>query len=225
MQPGRGTFGPVAIAWCDAVSGPPASADVLRRLGEPQLRRYAALSGEKAQRFLAGRSLLAGLIDEFTDAVDLGFTTTCERCGAEHGRPRLERAPVAVSISYAGSIVAVAAAALADAAGVGVDIEREPVGGGSRRLSELAALFAPSPAPDIEGWTLLEAALKADGRGVHVNPAAVRVGAVGSGRLPGARAVQIPGRHDSVDAAILAGPAGFVLTAAAAPVAPVSRSA
>ena len=67
--------------------------------------------------------------------------------------------------------------------------------------------------------------MKADGRGVRVNPAAVRVGAVGSGRLPGARAVQIPGRQDSVDAAVLAGPAGFVLTAAAAPVAPALRSA
>ena len=161
----------MAIAWCDAVSGPPASADVLRRLGEPQVRRYAALSGEKAQRFLAGRSLLAGLIDELTDAVDLGFTTTCERCGAEHGRPRLERAPVAVSVSYAGSIVAVAAAAPADAAGGGRR-HRTRAGRGVRTAGcdELAPLFAPAPAPDIEGWTLIEAALKADGRGVHGRP-------------------------------------------------------
>ena len=113
------------------------------------MRRYAALSGEKAQRFLAGRSLMAGLIDEFTDAVDLGFTTTCERCGAEHGRPRLERAPVAVSISYAGSVVAVAAAALADAAGVGVDIEREPVGGeaGASASSQRFSHRRPRPTP------------------------------------------------------------------------------
>jgi len=47
------------------------------------MRKYAALSGDAAQRFLAGRSLLADLIEELTDVADLGFTTTCERCGAD----------------------------------------------------------------------------------------------------------------------------------------------
>ncbi|HEX5728507.1 hypothetical protein [Microbacterium sp.] len=224
MTAGRAGFGPVRLAWCDAETSPPASVDVLRRLGEPQVRRYEALSGAGAQRFLAGRSLLAELIAEFTDAAGLGFTTTCERCGAEHGRPRVTGAPVAISVSYAGSVVAVAAASLSDTTGVGVDIERAPGGDAGARLAELAPLFAPAPAPDLEGWTLLEAALKADGRGVRVDLAAVRVGEVGSGRLPAARAVRIPGRVDTVDAAIIPGPDGFVLTAAAAPAAPVSQS-
>ena len=190
-----------------------------RILGEQQARRYASLSGVRAQRFLAGRWLLAELIAELTDETDLGFTTTCERCGADHGRPRLERAPVAVSVSYAGSMVAVAASRREDAAEVGVDIEREPGGGAHSRLDDLAPLFAPAAAPDTQGWTLVEAALKADGRGVSVDLAEVHVCEVGTGRWPGARAVRIPGRLDSVDAAVIVGPSGFVLSAAMVPAA------
>ena len=36
---------------------------------------------------------------------------------------------------------------------------------------------------------------------------------------PGARAVRIPGRLDSVDAAVIVGPPGFVLSAAMVPAA------
>ena len=216
MVVGRGEFGPVRVAWTDAAASALSSLRMPEILGEQQVRRYASLRGIPAQRFLAGRRLLAELIAELTDEADLGFTTTCERCGADHGRPRMERAPVAVSVSYAGSMVAVAAAALTDAAGVGVDIEREPRGGAHGRLDDLAPLFAPAAAPDTEGWTLVEAALKADGRGVTVDLAEIQVCEVGTGRLTGSRAVRIPGRG-SVDAAVIVGPPGFVLSAAMVP--------
>lgn len=219
MTVGRAEFGPVRIAWADAAASPARDPEILERLGDAQVRRHAALSGIAARRFLGGRALLAGLIGELTDARDLGFTTACDRCGAEHGRPRLERAPVVVSISYAGSIVAVAAARRTDAAAVGVDIEREPAGGARTPLRELAPLFAPAPAPDTQGWTLLEAALKADGRGTAVDLAEVHIGQVGTGRLAGSRAVRIPGRAGAVDVGLIPGPPAFVLSAAMVPAA------
>lgn len=220
----RAEFGPVRIAWTDtsAAASAVSSARMAEVFGEQQRRRHAALSGTAAQRFLVGRGLLAILIGELTHGAgiaDLGFTTTCERCGADHGRPRLEGLPIAVSISHAGDMVAVAAASQADAAAIGIDIERVPSGGAHQRLSELAPLFAPAPAPDTEGWTLLEAALKADGRGLRVDVSQVQVGEIGTGRWAQSRAVRIAGRGDPVDAGTVAGPGGFVLSAATIPAA------
>ncbi|MET0782543.1 MAG: hypothetical protein ABWZ16_13635 [Microbacterium sp.] len=216
---GRAEFGPVRIAWTDAAASPPPSPNILERLGEPQHRRHAVLVGVAAQRFLAGRALAIEVVEQLTDATDLAFTTTCERCGADHGRPRFEHAPVAVSVSYAGSVVAVCAARIADAAAVGVDIEHVPAAMSRVPMPDLARLFAPAPAPDIQAWTLIEAALKADGRGLTVDLAAVRVGETGTGRNAGSRAIHIPGRVDTVDAGVVAGPSGFVISAAMAPAA------
>lgn len=219
MEAGRAEVGPVRVAWIDAAEYVAPSPRVLSRLGRAQVRRYELLRGTAAQRFLAGRWLLLELIDAITEVADVGFTTTCERCGAEHGRPRLDRAAVAVSVSYAGSVVAAAAAHHRDAAAVGVDIERAPCDGAQARMHHLAALFTPAPVPDMAGWTLLEAALKADGRGVAVDFAEVRIGVSGTGRLPASRSVWLPGRTDAVDAAVIAGPGGFVLSAAMVPAA------
>lgn len=221
MEPGRGEFGPVRVVWADAAD--PASGrwteEALRPLGEQQVRRFGILRGGDARRFLVGRAMLADLIAELTGPADPGFTTTCERCGADHGRPRLERAPAAVSISYAGSLVAVAAARLADAAAVGVDVEAEPPAGGDDLVTVLGPLFAPAPAPDVEGWTLIEAALKADGRGVDVAFSEIDVRPRESGHPSGSRAVRLPGRSDDVVAARIPGPVGFVLSAAMVPAA------
>lgn len=212
----RVAFGPATVLSADASKSELVPADVLSRFDDVQSRRHAALNGVAAQRFLVGRSLLASLVGEFTDRTELGFTTTCEWCGGPHGQPRLQGAPVVVSVSYAGSMVAVAAAALSEASGVGVDLEREPAQGRYRPLDELATLFAPAAPPDITGWTLREAALKADGRGLRVDVASVFVDEPGSGIIPGARAVRIPERYDVLEAAVIPGPDGFVLSAAIA---------
>ena len=174
----RAEFGPILLSWADASEPGEASTAALERLGEAQRRRHGALSGLQARRFLLGRRLLVELASELTAVEDLRLTTTCERCGAEHGRPRMDSAPVAVSVSYAGNVVAVAAARHTDAAAVGVDIEAEPPPGRYEPLHALAPLFAPSAPPDTERWTLIEAALKADGRGVEVDVAAVDVAGV-----------------------------------------------
>lgn len=217
MSGRRARFGAVLLAWADASEPGEDSTSALDRLGPAQVRRYAALSGLRARRFLRGRQLLVELAGELTTVADLQLTTTCEQCGAEHGRPRLACAPVEVSVSYAASVVAVAAVRRADAAAVGVDIEVEPVAGRNAPLDALARLFAPLPPPDIERWTLIEAALKADGRGVAVDVAQVQLGPVGSGAREESRAVRLPGRSEALSAAVIAGPAGFVLSAATAP--------
>lgn len=185
-----------------------------------QQRRLSALRGVAAERFVVGRELLALVIDELaaqaaaqgehpqTGSVEL--TASCDRCGGEHGAVRVHGLPVAVSVSYAGSMVAVAVALQTAAAAVGVDIEREPSGGPFAPLPSLGALFAPAPVPSAEGWTLLEAALKADGRGLTVDVAQCVIESSAAGR-----AVRIPGRAEPVPAATVSGPVGLVLSVAA----------
>lgn len=219
MTAGRARFGPVRIAWADAAASATPSLGVLDRLGASQVSRYQSLRGDTARRFITGRALLAHLVDELTSVRELEFSTLCERCGADHGRPRFDGAPIAVSVGYAGPMVAVGAAPYSHAAAVGVDIERVPPEGASRPMTELDRLFFPDSAPDIEGWTLIEAAMKADGRGLGIDLAEIEVGAIGTGACAGSRAVRIPGRLQPVDAAVIGGPAGFALSAAMVPVA------
>ena len=220
MIVGREEFGPIRVGWADAAASALSTLRMPRILGEQQARRYASLSGVRARRFLAGRWLLAELIAELTDETDLGFTTTCERCGADHGRPRLERCSGGGERQLRGQ----------HGRRCGITTTRMPRRWASTSNASQAGvrtagsttsprLFAPAAAPDTQGWTLIEAALKADGRGVSVDLAEVHVGEVGTGRWPGARAVRIPGRLDSVDAAVIVGPSGFVLSAAMVPAA------
>ncbi|MET0297145.1 MAG: hypothetical protein ABW024_07060 [Microbacterium sp.] len=154
-------------------------------------------SDERATRRAAGDALLARLVGE------LGFTAAigrrCPVCGADdHGRP-VTTAPVALSLSYAGSMVAGAAVRLEDAASVGIDIEPS-----DRDTGDLRALFAPATPPDIAGWTRIEAVLKADGRGIRIEPSSVVIdGSVAT-------------RPGPFDVRTIPGPAGFVISCAVA---------
>lgn len=219
MTGGFTHFAALRIAWADAAASTDPPVEVLHRLGPTQVHRYRALQADAARRFLVGRALLVSVIEEMTSAEDLTLSTVCERCGGDHGRPRLERAPVAVSISYAGTMVAVAAGLHVDAVAVGVDLEVLPAGGASQPLHTLDRLFLPHSPPDTAGWSLIEAAVKADGRGLTIDLADVIVGDVGTGTSPRWRAVRVPGRLDPVDAAVVSGPPGFVLSAAMVPAA------
>lgn len=217
MTVGRGEFGATRIAWTDASLLELAALEAheaLDDLGEQQVRRYAALRGISARRFLASRWLVRQLAAELTDHDDLRLVTTCLRCGADHGQPRFATAPVVVSISYSGDRAVVAVAPRADASAVGIDIEREPVGDPQHPLTALAPLFAPSTPPTLREWTLVEAALKADGRGLNVDLSQVEIEPRASGRAENSRAVRIPGRSAPVDARAIDGPAGFILSAA-----------
>ncbi|HWI31783.1 MAG TPA: hypothetical protein VNT50_09850 [Microbacterium sp.] len=212
--PGAGgaRLGAVRIAWADAADVVDAVRPLaLAGLAVGQLRRYEAMEGALAARFLVGRWLLADLVAEVCDTDDFVLSNRCEQCGADdHGAPRVSGADAVVSVSYARGLVAVAAAHLADAAALGIDIETGTPAG---PLTELAPLFAPGEPPDLRGWTLIEAALKADGRGLRVAPAAVRLGADGA-LLPAARRVLIAGLDDGIEAAPAPAPEGFVLSVA-----------
>jgi 4'-phosphopantetheinyl transferase len=205
MEPGRASWGPVRLAWAAA---PRAATD------PPALR--------ETRRVLAHELATTLVADLVPDAAAFEIVRRCPHCGADdHGTPRVPGAPVVVSVAYAGAAVAVAVAPQAEAAAVGVDLERVPAAGRHAPLAELGPLFAPGAAPSLEGWTLLEAALKADGRGLRVELADCAIeqaSAEASRRGSDAEyEVGVPGRTAPIAAAILPGPEGFVLSAALIP--------
>ncbi len=168
-------------------------------------------------RFALSRALLAEAIRAVAGPdADLAISTTCERCGAEHGRVRHAGGQVELSVSYAGDLVVVAAAPAVATAGIGVDVETDDADE-ARRAAELAPLFAPEAAPSLEKWTRIEAVLKADGRALRVEPAAVTF----SEHIPLAH---VPGAALPFEVATLPGPAGYVLSAAVAPPAEAAPS-
>lgn len=179
-------------------------------MGAAQRRRFDLLAPDAAARFAAGRRLIGELARELAGPdVGLALDSPCLRCGADHGAPVLRVAPVVVSVSHAGSLVVVAAAHRRRASTVGVDVEqRSP----RRPMSDLASLFAPHPVPDVAGWTRIEAALKADGRGLRVSPSEVMLHRTAAGW-----AAVIPGREAPVEVVSVTGPSGHALSIAVVP--------
>lgn len=159
-------------------------------------------TADRPQRRAVGDALLARLVEDLGVAASSSRTAIGRRCpvcdSTGHGRPVAD-APVALSVSYAGSMVAAAAVRLEDAASVGIDIEPA-----ERETGDLRGLFSPAPAPDIAGWTRIEAVLKADGRGIRIEPSSVVI--------DGTRAVH-PGPYEVVT---IGGPVGFVVSCAVA---------
>ncbi|MBS1906269.1 MAG: 4-phosphopantetheinyl transferase [Actinobacteria bacterium] len=130
-------------------------------------------------RHQTGRALIRTLAAELAPEADLRVEQRCAVCGGPHGRPQFPQAPLLASTAYADSWVVVAVAHRQDAAAIGIDVELE----GS--APELALLFAPGDPPGLRGWTAIEAALKADGRGLMVPPDRVRLSPDGRATVPG----------------------------------------
>ena len=112
---------------------------------------------------------------------EIRIVATCARCGAEHGRPRIEWPDTAgpawsASISSCPDLV-VAAVAPAGAA-VGVDVEpgrsAESRGREAERRRAVVELIGEPTRTAIRRWVRTEAVLKADGRGLRVEPDLVR---------------------------------------------------
>lgn len=164
--------------------------DAGERKGCRRMRRV-----EDRCRCLTGRTLTRTLLAHRIGCSpeSLVLDRTCERCGSDHGKPRLvtPRRPVAFNVAHAGDHVVVA---LTDGAPVGVDVEECAVrDGGRRELSEhvLApaelAVYRSLPARDrgralAVWWTRKEAVLKAMGAGLAVPPSDVVV--TPPGQLP-----------------------------------------
>lgn len=136
------------------------------------------------------------------------FDRTCPDCGRQHGRPRLLDDPgLHVSLSRSGSVVALA---LARSGPVGVDVEHvagtrfEGFGQVALHPRERASGEAPAPRDpgadadadagsdsnaesDATSWVRKEAALKALGLGLRVDPTSFVTPTVGTptGVVPG----------------------------------------
>jgi 4'-phosphopantetheinyl transferase len=144
----------------------------------------------------------------------------CPRCGGPHGPVRIRGARAVASVTYAGGRAIVALCAGEDAAGLrAVGIDAEPVQDARRDAAGLAGVLGPGEA-SVRTWTRVEAALKADGRGLRIDPATVRIE-----EHPGGWTARVPDGEPVIgwDAA---GPDDLVISVAVRPVSegPVARS-
>jgi 4'-phosphopantetheinyl transferase len=129
-----------------------------------------------AWREIAGgverRSVSRALVSELLPGARL--SSRCARCGGDHGRLRVSGVEAAASVSYAGRWAMVAT--LEGEGRVGLDAVPADVSGLDRVM----------PGADAWAWARLEAVVKADGRGLEVDPARVRIDARDDGTWSGA---------------------------------------
>lgn len=125
------------------------------------------------EALIAGRMLARTLLAELTGlhADTVRLESDCPDCGLPHGKPRGVGAAARahVSISHAGGHT-FAVAALDHAVG----IDAEPADASADRLAAIDAVAGASTDP-LRHWTRVEAVLKADGRGLRVDPRSVEV--------------------------------------------------
>ncbi|RZS68822.1 4'-phosphopantetheinyl transferase [Agromyces ramosus] len=182
MTGGSGVIGGgVRLAWAD-----PAEFDLARAwrlLAPAEVARATEIAdAARRNRFLLGRMLLRDL------AADAGglppervtVTAACERCGGEHGRPALRwpdaaGPPPNVTVASCPRLVVAALAPPGIRVGVDVEPRRAPPGHEPARRTELAAVLGGPSRSAVRRWVRAEAVLKADGRGLRVDPASVVV--------------------------------------------------
>jgi len=122
-----------------------------------------APSADRPARTTAGRAALRALAADLVgaDPADVTVRARCATCGGEHGRPVLggSRAldGLHASVAHAGDAVVVAVSTDGP-----IGIDAEPRG-----------REAP-PGTTLGRWVRIEAVLKADGRGLRVDPSRVR---------------------------------------------------
>ncbi|MGB4778608.1 chemotaxis protein CheY [Microbacterium sp.] len=143
---------------------------------------WAPCPPERIARRAIAWDLVRGLLAEAGHA-DAELSNPCARCGSPHGPVRIAGAPWLASVSYAGGI-AVAAILPATVAAFGMDAE--PL------VDPVRDSAGPVPGGLLH-WVRIEAAVKADGRGLRVNPEEVVVAETAGGgwqaRLPGTATV------------------------------------
>ncbi|MCC4908868.1 4-phosphopantetheinyl transferase [Microbacterium sp. cx-59] len=129
----------------------------------------------------------------------------CARCGGAHGRPHVEGGLDEVSVAYAAGRAFVAAVSRSVATAVGIDAE-------AGAPDAPARIDRMRPETTLREWTRIEAALKADGRGLTLDPALVRIRTAADGWT-----AFVPGRSAPIVGRDLDGPAGVVLSVAIVP--------
>lgn len=145
-----------------------------------------------------------GLLADLAGA-EATVTNPCPRCGGPHGPVTLTGVPFVATVSYAAGYAVVALADSARFQAVGVDAAAEPSAWG-------APLDFTGVLPEGAGlrdWVRVEAVVKADRRGLAVDPGRVRI------RDGGCRwRARIPGRWDRVRGVDLPGPPGVLVSLA-----------
>jgi len=149
------------------------------------------------------REVSRALLSELLPAARL--SSRCARCGGEHGRLRVSGVDAAASVSYAEGWAVVAT--LEGDGRVGVDAVSGQASGLDRVL----------PGADARAWARVEAVVKADGRGLDIDPARVRVTA----REDGAWSATIDDGL-TLHGYDVAGPDGVVVAVAVLPATPVT---
>ncbi len=135
----------------------------------------------------------------------------CPRCGGPHGPVRIQGAPATASVTYAAGRALVAVCTGADAAGIAaLGIDAEPIIDARRDAAGLTGVLGAGEA-SVRSWTRVEAALKADGRGLRVDPATVTVD-----EEPGGWTARVPG-GGTISGWDAAGPADLVVSVAVRP--------
>ncbi|WP_127819132.1 chemotaxis protein CheY [Microbacterium sp. CPCC 204701] len=98
----------------------------------------------------------------------------CARCGGPHGPVIVTNEPFVASVSYAGALAVAAVSSRADGV-TGLGVDAEPLVDPRREAAGMRGIIDPGRAATLRDWTRIEAALKADGRGLRVEPATVVV--------------------------------------------------
>lgn len=152
--------------------GPAVPTALLDRAEQDRAAGYRD-DGARAQ-FVAGAVLLRHAAGRALRVSGGGVAVdrTCDRCGKQHGRPRLPGTGLEASVSHSGGLVLVA---VSTGPAVGVDVEEVAL----RPGLDPVALAARTCTPDerrhvvdvrsfVTCWTRKEAVLKATGEGLRV---------------------------------------------------------
>ncbi len=158
--------GGLVLAWAEPALDAAGRSAALARLSAPERERAELEPRAKLDTFLVGRVLLREAASAASGvAVEtLTVEATCPDCGGPHGAPRILGASVFVSLARCTSMVVAVASIRGQ---VGVDIEERTEASPAR----LAAIEALTGEGSLRRWTRTEAILKADGRGLRVDPA------------------------------------------------------
>lgn len=156
----------LVLAWAQPALDSAGKPAALARLSAPERERAELEPRAKLDSFLVGRVLLreAASVVSGIAAEALTVEARCPDCGGPHGAPGIRGASVFVSLAHCARVV-VAVAGIRGP--VGVDIEERTEASPAR----LAAIEALTSERSLRRWTRTEAILKADGRGLRVDPA------------------------------------------------------
>lgn len=198
------TIDPVHLTRGHAGGQAATSASDLAALSDADRERAGQLTPDRRARFVAGRRLLISLVDaEFPTATYALRPARCVRCGRDHAGPVIDGVDAVASLAFSSGIAVAALAPTAAIDRLGVDVERDDAD--ATRSEDLSGLLGASGGPVLRRWTRIEAVVKADGRGLAIDPADVRL------RGDGAR---ITGDATRYQVAGVTGPPGYWISVA-----------